>query len=600
MCGIISYAKGTKPEYDNVLDVIDSGLKRLTYRGYDSWGIATSKETTAKKVGEYTGDTDLGSTTAEAAIGHVRWATHGGVTEANAHPHESCKGRFAVVHNGVIENYEIIKEDILSKDELDGETFSEGHAYTSETDTEIIPHLLEQYVDEERDVAEALYTIDKKLVGNYAIVVLDRETEDLYALKQGSPLVFGFERETSEEAAESNGTCMPASKGAYFASDLYALSDKIDEAFFMKDGDIIMTSGGNLALMRNGEWTDQWPQDEWKDFEWTEEKPELGKHTYWMEKEIKEIPESLKRLSNSLLSEQEQKFKELKSKIQRAEKVILTGSGTSYHATLLAVYYLQKNLDVEAQTLIASEFDNFERTDKDTLLIAVSQSGETRDVLDAINSAEQQGAEIASLVNVPYSTIQRKSDISLEIKAQQENCVAATKTFANQVYTLMNLAGCQNIEEIPQALEEEINYMNTSGMVDAGEFHKEEHEDIYIIGNASTYPIAREIALKLKEIPYVHAEGMMAGELKHGTLALIEEGTPVICLDDGTGNIESTVEEVEARGARTKTLKNKDGNSEEFVFQSTIYGFFLALHWAHKKDLPVDRPRNLAKSVTVK
>lgn len=585
MCGIFGYLQGLEPEDNNPVDEVHKGIRRLVYRGYDSWGYATTNGYTSKQVGEVPSKSfgiseDEGK--CEGAISHTRWATHGGVTERNAHPHNSCDNCFAVVHNGIIENHEHFKEQLKPQ-----------HRFKSQTDTEVIPHFIEHHVDAGRTPAEALNLFDEEAQGNYAIVVLDREENQMYGLKQGSPLVFAFPRTDTEP--------LPHPKGAYFASDLYAISDKCEKAYFMEDGDLIMTSGDNLALWENGEIQEGFKNSNWKNFEWTEEEPVLGEeYSYWMEKEIKEQPQAMKRLRNYLEKGNEgyEKGKKLRTKIENADKVLFTASGTSYHATLLGVYYLQQQ-GINAQTLIASEFENYHRIDEDTLVIAVSQSGETRDVLDAIHEAQSEGAEIASLVNIPHSTIQRESDITLEIKAGQEIAVASTKTFANQVYALMHLAGKENLENIPEDLENVMESIETNAKRDAEFRYEAGDEDYYIIGESNTYPLAREIALKLKEIAYIHAEGMMAGELKHGTLALIEEGTPVLALDNGTGDIETTVEEITSRGGNVSTLV-AESREEEMVFRATTYGFFLALHWGILKDLPIDKPRNLAKSVTVK
>jgi glucosamine--fructose-6-phosphate aminotransferase (isomerizing) len=564
MCGIVGIAKGLEKE-KNCVEEAEEALSRLTYRGYDSWGFSTVEESN-KKVGEFDADSGLSDSSMVAA--HTRWATHGKVTEANSHPQTGCRDRFHIVHNGTIENFEELKNQ-LSK-----------HTFTSDTDTEVIPHFVEHHVQAGRTPAEALNLFNEEAQGNYAVVMLDREEQKLYGLKQGSPLVFAFPRTDTEP--------IPHPKGAYFASDLYAISDKCEEAYFMEDGDLITTHGSNLALWENGEIQRGLKEENWKEFEWTEEEPVLGEYGYWMEKEIFEQPAALKRLEKHL--DGNDNLTRIKEHVRDADKVIFTASGTSYHATLLAVYFLQRE-GVDAQTLIASEFENFERVTDDTVVIAVSQSGETRDVLDAVSVAREKDATIVSLVNVPHSTLQRESDLSLEIKAQQENCVAATKTFTNQVAALMKIADT-DIGGQAEELEEKLPSLNQSALEKAEQLL--DKDDLYIIGNASTYPIAREIALKVKEISYIHAEGMMAGELKHGTLALIEEGTPVLALDDGTGQIDASVKEVEARGGDVTRYEVED------LVVAASFGFLLAMHLAELKGLPVDRPRNLAKSVTVK
>jgi len=595
MCGIIGF-KGVEEPINKIQD----GLKRLDYRGYDSWGIA-NEEHTVKKEGvlpdkhlkyyKHMGDMPVpGNEDTEAVIGHTRWATHGNPTQENAHPHEDCDGRFAVAHNGIIENYEGIKENLTDK----------GHEFKSETDTEVIPHFLEHHTDAGRTTREALQLFDEEATGDYAVLVLDRKTEELYGLKRGSPLIFGHDPHQGE---------------AYFASDLYALSPYIEEAFFMDDGDLVKTNGSNLAIWREGKLLEE--ADVFEEFEWTEEEPTLPEqYDHWMEKEISEIPEAMMRLEKHLGVENEgiqEDMESLCNEIQAADKVIFTGSGTSYHATLLGVNFLQR-AGIEAQTLIASEFENFERVTEDTLVIAVSQSGETRDVLDAIEHSKEQGATIASITNVPMSTIERKSKVNLRIQAQQEICVAATKTFANQVELLMELAhqlGDESLDThaLGWTLKKHMGEEKTAAMETAGIINKklkEQDDDFYIIGSGLTYPLAREISLKMKEISYVHAEGMMAGEFKHGTLALIQEDTPVLALD--MGDLDSSISEVESRGAHVihKEFKDIEENINDwesealFLMRATVFGFWLTYYLAKYRGLPIDKPRNLAKSVTVK
>lgn len=570
---------------------LQSMLQRLDYRGYDSWGIATNKQT-VKDVGEVpTGDLGIKG---EFGIAHTRWATHGDVTTANAHPHESCEGnttctygdlcdpsedvnkpRFAIAHNGIVENYQEIKEDL--EREIDNGIV---HEYTSETDSEVIAHYIETVVEYDNlSVRQALDGFEFKAEGNYAVAVVDRKEEAIYAIRNGSPLVIG-------KSEEEN----------FVGSDLYSFSPYTSEAYFMEDGDIAKVTNDQIIV--NGEEIDT------EQFEWTQEEKDLEDYDHWMRKEIDEIPGAIRDYLDSMVGDQAQRLNKIADKLQNSEKVIFTASGTSYHASLLGVYYLQK-AGIEAQTLIASEFENYERVDENTALVALSQSGETRDVLNAMNHARERGADIVSLVNVPHSTIQRESDLTLEIRAGQEICVAATKTFINQLVTLMSIAQRMgydiDLSSISKDLESSIPELEQRAIEYSESYlknsRKHDLEDVYIIGEGETYPVAREIALKLKEIPYIHAEGMMAGELKHGTLALIEDGTNVIALNSEENDLSSTVSELESRNANLFNLH--DSTDTPMEMKASIYGFLASYHIAKEKDLPIDKPRNLAKSVTV-
>jgi len=295
--------------------------------------------------------------------------------------------------------------------------------------------------------------------------------------------------------------------------------------------------------------------------------------------------------------------------MKKAKRITFVAAGTSYHASLLGVYYLHK-CGINAQTIIASEFEHFIGVDKDTLVIAMSQSGETMDVIEALKYAKKNNAKIVSIVNVPYSTVQRESEVSLNIVAGQEICVAATKSFVNQVTLLLAIAkkfGFHiNLENLPEKIEDVFLIKNKIKEI-ANEIC--EKKDLYVLGRGLSYPVAREIALKIKEISYIHAEGMMGGELKHGTIALIEKGTPVISLISNKDYaMLSNTKEVEARGAKIIKITNEvegdvkvsTSNDGKFGILATIVGQLLTYYVALKKGLPIDKPRNLAKSVTVK
>lgn len=576
MCGITAYY-GKR----NAGRILLDSLKRLEYRGYDSAGLAvlSNKNVAVRKgvgeIDEIKSDIDLTDKKSSTGLGHTRWATHGGVSEENAHPHTSCKDRFALVHNGIIENWKEMKGKLNE------------HVFNSETDSEVAVHYIEEKA-QEKDVEEAIQDFMDEVQGSYAIALMDSKEEKIFALKNGSPMAIGINDDE-----------------AFLASDVYAFSPYTDTVIFLEDNEYAVVDKGNVTVKNEtGEKIDK----EEETIEWEQESSGKEDFDHYMHKEIREIPQALKKIEKSLGTTQQDRLEEFTEMIKDYDKVIFTASGTSYHASLLGVYFLQK-AGLEAQSLIASEFKNYERVDENTLLIPISQSGETKDVLEAMKYSRKRGADIASITNVPHSTIERKSDINLRINAGQEICVAATKTFTNQVYALIRIAealkGSSSKRNLISSLRGVLE-RNEELIREIAEELKDE-EDIYIIGKGETYPVSREIALKLKEIAYIHAEGMMAGELKHGTLALVEDGTPVISLiPEENSEIISNVKEAESRGAKTIKISPHYGDfyipensNGDFAFFSIVIGFLLTYWTAREKGLPIDKPRNLAKSVTV-
>jgi glucosamine--fructose-6-phosphate aminotransferase (isomerizing) len=345
-------------------------------------------------------------------------------------------------------------------------------------------------------------------------------------------------------------------------------------------------------------------------FAWSRKEETKEAFEHYMIKEIKEQPLVSERLIQSLDTTQRDKLEQLASMVKTARRVVFLACGTSYHASLIGCFLLNQS-GVEAHTIIASEFESFLLVDKETLVIAISQSGETMDVVSVIKNIKKTGAQFAAVVNVPYSTIQRLSDISIEILAGQEICVAATKSFTNQLIMLFALAqklGFSDIDlrSLPGKIQQTMDLNEEFIKKLAEDLYQKEH--IFVLGRGISYPQAREIALKLKEIPYIHAEGMMAGELKHGTIALVEQGTPVISLiPNNNPDMISSTKEVEARGARTIIISNTNGElkippccNAEFAIYSGIIGHLLSYYIAKLRGCAIDKPRNLAKSVTVK
>lgn len=580
MCGIVGILSEQPHSIrSNTLHM----LKRLEYRGYDSVGVATLEGDIQKDAGQV--DPFVATITDYetcGSIAHTRWATHGGVSRVNSHPHSDATGEFMIVHNGIIEN----------ADEL--QAMVPGCCPLSETDSEVIAAFFRHRVVEDGlSMEEAIQDFFRVTEGTYAVLLMRKGDERMYALKHNSPLAL----------ARVGGLA----GGAFvLASDISAFSDETREAYFFDDMtyaivapdafDVFGADGGAHAMAPHR-------------FEWSSEQATLEEHPHFMIKEILEQPQTALRLLESFRTIQSEPLTAFAAHMKRARRIVFLSCGTSYHASLIGAFMLNQ-LNYEAHTVIASEFENFILVDASTFVIAISQSGETMDVILPLKQIIDDCAGLGSIVNVPHSTIQRLSNVSLDLLAGQEICVASTKAFTNQVIALMGLAerlGFDiDLSGIPGKISQTLEAIDPICRRLADELSN--RNEIYVLGRGAAYPMAREIALKFKEIDYIHAEGMMAGELKHGTLALIEDGTPVICLIPGSDRaMLSSRREVEARGARTIVVSNTgegevnvppSGNAE-FAIYACLFGHLLSYYIGVARDLPIDKPRNLAKSVTV-
>lgn len=574
MCGILGIV-GEKAF--SVKSSLLSALRRLEYRGYDSCGYATGKGTLCKATG-YIQNLECKDEKTSIAISHTRWATHGGITRENAHPHRS--GDLYLVHNGIIENFADLKKKLEDK----------GYAFVSDTDSEAIAHFLSDRLRDGLSPGEAMKEFINTARGTFAVLWFRKGEETLYAMKRDSPLVLGL--------------C----PGRYvLASDIYAFSDETDRAIFFDDEEYaVITSSGYEFCDCFG---DRLEKDISR-FEWKEKAQTKKQYAHYMLKEIYEQPEAVSRLVNELRTTEKKRLGDFAELVKSSRSVVFLACGSSYHASLVGSF-LFTQLGIRASSVIASESEHFLLVDRDTLVIPVSQSGETMDVVSVLKDIRLKKAKIASIVNVPYSTVQRLSDVSIQIMAGQEICVAATKSFTNQLVTLFALArelGNTSIDigAIPDKIQQTIERNLEIIKALADELYPK--NDVFVLGRGISYPIAREIALKLKEIPYQHAEGMMAGELKHGTIALVEQGTPVISLiPNANPDMVSSTREVEARGARTIIISNTNGDlhipecsDAEFAVYACLVGYLLSYYIALQRGCPIDKPRNLAKSVTVK
>ena len=607
MCGIVGYT-GSQPAAPILLD----GLKKLEYRGYDSAGVAVLNEGTIKvdkvsgRIANLCELTDDGKNCpGMLGIGHTRWATHGAPTDTNAHPHLSNDGRFAIVHNGIIENYISLREELISK----------GYHFDSETDTEVIVHLIEMYY--KGDLRRAVIKTSARLSGSYALGVICTDKPDtIVVAREASPLILGV-------GAGEN----------FFASDVTALVANTRNAIYLDDGEFAELTPEEVKVF---DAAGQTITKKISRITWDIEAAEKGGYEHFMLKEIIEQPRAVKATVAPRIKDGKIVLDEIewtKDYLESINKIVITACGSAYYAGCAAKYTIEKLCRIPVSCELASELRYSDPLiDEHTLLIVLSQSGETADTIAAMKECKERGARTLAIVNVVGSTIAKLADDVLYTWAGPEIAVATTKGYTTQVSVLYLVAvyiakTLERIEDadyyhhlstllmLPKRVQEVLD-MNPKIPKMAKKYHNT--KSMFFIGRNTDSAIALEAALKMKEISYIHAESYAAGELKHGTIALIEEHQPVIALCCNPHIMEKTLSnivEVKARGAEVLAVTYK-GNHEilaqadDVIFIPKIDNLFsavveivpmqmLAYHVAKENGCDIDKPKNLAKSVTV-
>ena len=592
MCGIIGYI-GDKQAQPILLNC----LGRLEYRGYDSCGIAISSNTInlfkdAVRVETLKNTTPQFSGT--AGVGHTRWATHGEPSLVNAHPHLDCTARIAVVHNGIINNYECLKQQLTG----------EGHNFISETDTEVIVHLIEQYYH--GNLEEALESALDDVEGSYAVIALAADEPKLVAARRDSPIIIGVgDREN------------------YLASDVPAILDYTNRVIYLENGDIGIITADSIKIKRNGI---QITPGEHKIL-WTVADAQKGGYEHFMLKEIHEQPKVIRDTLIGWLSRETVTDSTLPGETA-AEAMLLLACGTSYHAALIGKYLAQDMLRIPVRAELASEFNYHSQTLTNTFTIAITQSGETADTLRAMKRSKEAGGKLVAITNVVGSTASRIADHTVFTRAGPEISVAATKSFMAQLMVLYwqmmsharinttRLSGLiAELRQLPSKTQQVLD--NEDKIIEYARYLSG-YENVFFIGRGINFPVALEGALKLKEISYIHAEGYAAGELKHGPFALLGHNTPVIAIaarDSTYDTMLTNMKEIKARGSPLMALVKEGDETVGKVADSiitvpqvdpifspvvnTVALQLLAYYTAKERGCPIDFPRNLAKSVTV-
>ena len=584
MCSIIGYSG-----LESAAPILVKGLQKMEYRGYDSVGIATEsgKKIILKKgvgkVVEVNNSIMLDTLPGNIGIGHTRWATHGKVTEKNAHPHSSNSGKIAIAHNGIIENFEELKSELQNK----------GYKFQSETDTEVIANLIQLNFDETADVKQSIMKTVNQLKGHYSFVVIF-EDGTLAAARFHEPLIVGVGKNSH-----------------YISSDVLGFIEKTDDAIYVDNEDFVIVDGSGIHIF---------------DFDGTSVKYQVtkvskefadvykGDFAHYTLKEISEQPDTILRAVDN------NQIEEFVDNIKQAKNLYITGSGTSYNAAEITKYLMSKFAKIKINTLISSELPfSPNEIEPNSTLITISQSGESADVLEAVKIAKESNAKILSIVNLLNSSLSQQSSLAIGLNCGPEIGVAATKSFTSQLSILYKICdqlcnGCINPdwEKVSSAISQILS--NNSKIKEIAKSLKDV-SDIYVLGRGIHLPIAKEAALKLKELAYIHAEGIPAGELKHGPLALMDSNVYVIIINPNDSTYNDTLNsanQIKARGAKIIGISDKKSNVYDYwidipSIDEALYPLIeivpiqlLSYYSALEKKTDPDYPRNLAKSVTVK
>ncbi len=611
MCGIIGFAGKSE-----AVPVLLDGLERLEYRGYDSAGVAVVSPDGGLQIKKSKGRLSVlrsileaeGSLNGYTGIGHTRWATHGEPNDTNAHPHIGQNGKIAVVHNGIIENYLEIKNFLIRK----------GITFVSDTDTEVIVQLLEYYYKKYSDIMAAIYKVLNRIKGAYALGILCADyPEQMLVARKDAPLLIGY-----------------GENGNYIASDVTALLAHTRTISYMEDDEVAVITADTVRIYDSDR---SLIEKEKHQIEWDISAAEKGGYAHFMLKEIMEQPEAVRKTISPRLINGEIVLPELSDVpdfIHKISRIYIVACGSAYHVGMVGKYTLEKLLRIPVEACLASEFRYSEPLlGEQTLVIVISQSGETLDSMAALREAKKHGSKVLSIVNVMGSSIARESDYVLYTWAGPEIAVATTKAYTTQMVLLIMLGlyfakqleriGQEDYEQItgelcvlPEKLREVLLGVKHYQKIASRYFN---HNSIFYIGRNLDYALGLEGSLKLKEISYIHSESYAAGELKHGTISLIEPGTLVVALSTYAPLIEkvvSNIVEVKSRGAQVLALttnelaeKIKEQATETFVIPRThpllqtvlgviplqLFAYYVALN----RGCDIDKPRNLAKSVTV-